>query len=760
MAKRNWIKLASLSAVSLGALAAGCIDGVFAQSSNLPPVTIDAPNRQQVRRTAPPRRASVSRNTARRAVQPVPVRPVVSSYPTPSKSQVNAPPAPFAGGQVASGTQIGLLGNRNIFDTPFSVAGYTKDLVQSIQARTVSDILERDPAITVAAPGAYYDLFAIRGFPASTNDLALNGLFGVAPSTTFPLELFDRVEVLRGPAQLLYGYPPTGSLGGVVNLVPKHATDTPIAQITGTYWSQGMGGTAIDIGKRFGEFNEWGIRTNVLYRNGRGAFDNYNEERGAASVGLDYRGERLRASFDYFHNSSEERGLRTPFGLLPGVAVPTGVRNTSNFAQPYEFYRKNHDFGVGRVEADVFENVTVFAAAGGSKQNDVLVQSLGNTVIDNAGTLTQFLVGGPFQLVTKSAEIGVRADFQTGPIRHKVVASTQELLFDRNTALTFGFALTNIYNPTPFPNPGVSENAGPLNPVTRLDARSVSVADTLSVLNERVALTVGARFQDLKQDNFSFITGAKTDTQQGERTSPAVGLLVKPVENVSLYANYIEALTLPATAPAGTANFGQGFAPVVTQQKEVGIKINWWGTLGTTFAAYDITSPSVLTNAVTNTFGPIGLQRNRGLEFTVFGEPIKGLRALAGISFIDGRLENTPDPTTIGKKAPGVPDFQGSAGVDIDIPYVRGLTVSPLAVYVGNSFYDPQNTQHVPGYVRFDLGASYTFENVWLSGKPIVVRGRIVNVFSANYLTNVTGLGGGLLIGSPRSFMLSATFNF
>ncbi|TFV38177.1 TonB-dependent receptor [Bradyrhizobium frederickii] len=86
-------------------------------------------------------------------------------------------------------------------------------------------------------------------------------------------------------------------------------------------------------------------------------------------------------------------------------------------------------------------------------------------------------------------------------------------------------------------------------------------------------------------------------------------------------------------------------------------------------------------------------------------------------------------------------------------------TVSPLAVFVGDSYYDPQNTQRVPAYVRADLGASYTFANMW-SGKPIVIRGRIVNLFGANYLTNVPGAGGGTSIGAPRAYMVSTTFNF
>nr|WP_298277113.1 TonB-dependent receptor [uncultured Bradyrhizobium sp.] len=167
----------------------------------------------------------------------------------------------------------------------------------------------------------------------------------------------------------------------------------------------------------------------------------------------------------------------------------------------------------------------------------------------------------------------------------------------------------------------------------------------------------------------------------------------------------------------------------------------------------------MFTNPVNNVYGPLGLQRNRGVEFTVFGEPTRGVRLLAGVSLIDGRLETTLDPTTVGKRAPAVPDYQGSVGVDVDIPAVPGLTISPVAVFVGDSYYDPQNTQRVPAYIRADLGASYTFANMW-SAKPITVRGRVTNLFGADYLTNIPGAVGGLSIGAPRAYMLSTTFNF
>ena len=129
VAARNVVRAVSLGAVSYLALSLDFASGskAFAQS-NLPPVTVDAPGQQRARPAAPRSQTSTSR-VQRRVAAPAPRRAEPVPYVTPSTGTLGSPPAPYAGGQVASGGSLGLLGNRGVMDTPFNQTSYTAELI-------------------------------------------------------------------------------------------------------------------------------------------------------------------------------------------------------------------------------------------------------------------------------------------------------------------------------------------------------------------------------------------------------------------------------------------------------------------------------------------------------------------------------------------------------------------------------------------------------------------------------------------------------
>ena len=112
----------------------------------------------------------------------------------------------YAGGQVARGGRLGLLGNVDIMDTPFNTLNFTQAVIQDQQARSVADVLQNDPSVRVARGfGNYQELYVIRGFPVNSDDLAYNGLFGLLPRQFVASELLERVEVLRGANSFING---------------------------------------------------------------------------------------------------------------------------------------------------------------------------------------------------------------------------------------------------------------------------------------------------------------------------------------------------------------------------------------------------------------------------------------------------------------------------------------------------------------------------------------------------------------------------
>src|SRR6185436_5994565 len=140
----------------------------------------------------------------------------------------------YAGGQVARGGRVGLLGNQDIMSTPFSTTAYTNELIQNTQAHSGGDVLLNDPGVRVARGfGNFRESYFIRGFILNSDSVAYNGLYGLLPRQYISAELFERVEVLRGASAFLNGSTPNSdAIGGSLNLLPKRAPSQPLTEMT------------------------------------------------------------------------------------------------------------------------------------------------------------------------------------------------------------------------------------------------------------------------------------------------------------------------------------------------------------------------------------------------------------------------------------------------------------------------------------------------------------------------------------------------
>jgi iron complex outermembrane receptor protein len=663
------------------------------------------------------------------------------------------PPA-LPGGQVAASGQVGLLGNRGIMDTPFSQTNYTSQTLRDQQSRVVTDVLANQPSVRDAwSNQSYTNALVIRGFPVSSWDFAFNGQFGVVPGLSFDANSVERVEVLNGPSALLNGMPPFGSVGGSINIVPKRATDEPIARLTPTYATDSQFGGQIDIGRRFGDNKEWGVRFNGSYRDGDTPTANQSQRMGSAVLGADYRGEHLRVSLDIGYQDLYIQSPLRPTYILPGVAIPSAPSAGSNWFQPWTYAHSRDWYGALRAEYDISDNWTLFAAVGGRQNSSYLLS--GFATINNVnGNLTEAPFNFPVFHDTDSQKAGVRGRFSTGPVDHEV-ALTADRVHDAYGALfpVVATISSNLYAPTFIPQPLYTTLSPPLTTAT--DLTSVGFADVMSVWNQRVQLVWGLRQQQISSQNFSSSTGAVTSSYDKGALTPTVGLVVKPWENVSLYTSYIQGLQQGTVVGPAYANAGQVLPPFVSNQIEVGAKVDW-GRVTTTLALFQITQASGSANTTTNVFTADGEQRNRGIELNSFGQLAEGVRILGGVSFLQGELTNTANGTNNGHTAPGVPSVQLNVGGEWDTPFLPGLTLTGRVIYTSQQYYDNANTQQIPGWVRFDLGARYTFD---AHGTPITIRGNIINVANNGYWAAANPTYG-LSLGTPRTFLLSTSFNF
>lgn len=671
---------------------------------------------------------------------------------------------PFAGGQVARGGRVGLLGTQDMLDTPFAATNYTAALLEDQQARSVADVLLNDPAVRNARGfGNFQELYVVRGFPIFSDDMAYNGLYGLLPRQYVAAELLERVEVFRGATAFLNGAAPGGSgLGGAINLLPKRATTAPLTQLSLGLESGGQSLVGLDLGRRFGPQASTGVRVNAVSRQGKTAIDGEKRELGLLSVGLDWRGQHVRLSADLGHQDHQQDAPRpsiTPFG-----AVPAAPEADSNYAQPWTAANERQTFGTLRAEVDLGAHTVAWLAAGmreGSESNSL---ALGGVGADGIGSAYRF--DNTRRDRVSTGELGLRTGFATGTVQHELSFSASTFSASFRNAYAFsnfaGFAI-DIFHPSAVAAPSADFFVGgkldaPL--VTqRIKTSSFAIADGMSLMDGRLRLSLGARHQAIEDTSYDYNSGAQTASYDKSRVTPMAGVLWKLSGNTSIYANYIEGLVRGDVAPtvAGTAtvtNGGQAFAPMQTEQVEIGAKFDF-GRIGGSMAVFDMRKPvgaTVDNGNGTATYVVEDGQRHKGFELSVFGEAAPGLKLLGGLSWINAKMEGS------GKQAIGVPRRQLSLGTEWTPSALPDLALNARVVNTSRQWADGANTQAVPAWTRLDVGLRWGTE---VMARPLTLRLRVDNVLGKNYWASAGGYPGSnyLVLGAPRTVSLSASID-
>lgn len=664
----------------------------------------------------------------------------------------------YAGGQVARRGSQGLLGSRDFMETPFSMTTYTAEAVKNQQARTLGDLIASDPSVRATNPaGGRYEQFTIRGFSLFNSDVAYNGLYGVLPTYTIDMEMAERVDVIKGPSQLINGISPRGSVGGGINVVPKRATDKDITSLTGTWASSSQAGGAVDVGRRFGEDNKFGIRFNGVKQSGDTEWDHQSVDREMAVLGLDFRGERLRLSTDIGHTERDTDAPQERVQVGANAKVPSANDVRRNYAQPWSKARTDDTFGTVNGEFDLSDSVMLYGGVGARKSNhDFLRHAV--SVTNNAGVFSVLPRDFTRDENVRTATAGVRSWLHTGPVSHEINLAASYFYMDfENGGARYAAAPSNLYNPVETPTPSRP---------TRLDSKvytenrfsGVALSDTLGFFDERLLLTLGARWQRVKVDDWTNNVKGATAYDE-EKVSPSGGILFKATDKLSLYANYMEGLSQGKIAPSTSINEDEIFPPFVSRQVEVGAKYDA-GAFAVTAAVFRIKQPAYETNATTRVFGPNGKRQNDGVELSVFGEPLKGVRLLGGVMYIDSELTHTTNGTFDGNRAPATPKYNVNLGAEWDVPTVEGLTLTSRGIYSSSQYLDQSNVKEIDAWTRLDVGARYAFK---VDDKHLILRANVENVADKRYWSSAGASDDsepGLTLSTPRTYLLSATVDF
>jgi iron complex outermembrane receptor protein len=669
--------------------------------------------------------------------------------------RTDALPPVYAGGQVAHGGRLGMLGNSDLMDAPFSVSTYTSTLIKDQQAVTVGDVLERDSSVrSTGQAGGIVDSFFIRGFPVgegNLGELAFDGVYGVAPNYRVFTEYAERIELVKGPAALLYGMSPNNAVGGVINVVPKRSLDEDLTRFTARYAMNSQMGGHIDVSRRFGEERQFGMRINGSTRQGDTAIDDQSRHVDIGALSLDYQGERLRTTLDWLNQRERFDAASRPFLIAPGVDIPSAANGRTNVSQEWGWSETRDKSALLSGEYDLSEALTVFAHAGGGQSNVARMSDQTPTIINAAGDTSSVPGYYKFEVERYTVDAGARLRFDTGPISHRAALQVTRYRDVLSRGIISGPPiLSNIYHPVDRPKPDIPKPD--TTKVSESELTGVALADTLSMLDERVQVTLGLRKQNIHSDNYN-TAGRVTTSYDDGKTTPLFGVVVKPWDHVSFYYNDIEGLGKGDIAPSTASNAGVVFAPYVSRQQELGVKVDY-GTFTSTLALFQIKKPSG--ELVSGVFSVQGEQRNRGLELNVFGEVAPGTRLLGGVTLLNAELSKTGVAANRGNKPVGVPQVQANLWAEWDTSWVEGLTLTGGAIHTGRQYVNQANTQQLDDWTRFDVGARYTTR---IDERPTTFRATVQNVLDHEYWSGVASYGA-FSQGSPRTLLLSATVDF
>ncbi|MBY7834445.1 TonB-dependent siderophore receptor [Vibrio fluvialis] len=671
----------------------------------------------------------------------------------------------YQGGQVARSGRAGILGNQDFMDTPFSSSNYTSKLIEDQQAKSVGDVLKNDPTVRQAVGyGNFQELYMIRGFPVYSDDMTLNGVYGILPRQYVAAEMLERVEVFRGANSFVNGAAPGGSaIGGSINLVPKRAGSEPLTRVTLGTQSGGQAYGAMDVARRFGDNQENGVRVNVVARNGDDAVDDQETQLGVLSLGFDHQGENFRMSADLGYQDHHIDAPRP--SVTPGSAIPSLPSSEANYAQDWTYTDEKQLFGVVRGEYDFSSQTTGWIAGGmrRGKEHNLLA----NPTADADGNLTAYLFENVREDTVMSGDTGVRHEFSTGSVGHTVVVSGSVYQSRSKNAYVMSSStdVGSLYDYDSLDQFAGLYYGGSLSDpkeTERVTYSSAALADTLSLFDDQVKVMLGARLQRVETKSFDYNSGDESSSYGSTALTPSVGVVYQPMLDVSLYANYSEALLPGEIAPStnngsDVANAGEVLKPNRSEQYEVGAKYDN-GSYGAVVSLFQISKPSYMYDS-NNSYTDNGEQRNRGIELSAFGEPIESVKVLGGVTLIDAEIVKSATTASEGKQAIGVPKVQANVNIEWATPFVEGLTLEGRTLYTGSQYASADNSLELPSWTRFDLGARYGMK---LGDNALTLRARVDNVTDKSYWASAGGYPGSnyLVQGTPRTFVLSASYDF
>ena len=684
-------------------------------------------------------------------------------------------------GDLRDRVNLGVLGKANAFTAPITVVNYDEQALNNTEARTLVDAVSKKDASVWQFGGESNTLTGLyfRGYQLDSRQFSVNGLAGMYGTQGTASVHVGSAQLIKGASTAVNGMDPEGAVSGSVNIETKKAADEGNRKIGLGWFSNNRAQGTFDLGQRFGENKEFGVRANGKLRHGDTPRHGYSEDNKEFALNADYRGETLRVAFDSIYAKRKTNGGRARMQDIQNAngRLFDAPESKVNLAPSWQAQNTRGQTNMLTFEWDAFENAQI---TGGIGYNNA--RYYGNfaspTVTDSGLTYNSGrarLTDQRFK--TLSMNLTARGEFETGPVSHNWSTAFDRIDRKRTTYQGARQTRSSVIDPSlDIPtqlakldsNLGTAWSATP-SVDTVIKVNSLAVSDTLGFADNKYRLTLGGRFQAVEQKNK--LNGRKADAN---RFSPMLMAAWVPQPDLVVYGNYMEDLE-PSNIRTDEDGHVTMADPRVSRQFEVGVRKNW-GDFVTTLNAFQIKRPGYWRGNTTSgtdfaarknaglaySGSEQGIERSRGIEFNTYANLLnKTLRPTFGLMYLQSTVKDYPNfaDNLVNGVQVANPRVIAKAGVEWDTPFAKGLTLNGNVSYFGKSYQDTQKQYAFPSYTLVDVGARYKTK---LGKNTLTVSSSVENLFNKNYWQVQRGQydRSFAVVGMPRTYWLKAELDF
>jgi iron complex outermembrane receptor protein len=663
-----------------------------------------------------------------------------------------------------------------IMQTPVSIQVVPEQVLKDQQVIIIDQALQNVSGVYTLGGGEQQSGFTIRGF--ETYRYYLDGVPVDNRSTPATRETVDlqRIEVMKGPASILYG---RLEPGGLINLVTKQPAATPYYAAQQQFGSFGFYRTTVNATGPVTPDNNMLYRIDAAYQNSDSFRDLAFHERVFLAPKLHWAPTQdTQANFYLQFFKARDA---TTFGIPLLGNFPAPVPLSRNYSESGTQNNTNYDIRVGFNWTHAFNpNWTLtqrFDADFRDEAFPAAVLPLGVS-LDNCTLLScpvsRLVIGNTTNTQFYYTNLDLTGHFDTFGLSHTLLVGGDyyaETRFKKN-AITFSSVPSiDLFHPVHsgtlaylLGNPDFADTRH-----AEQNWYGIYLQDQIT-LPYNFHLLAGFRYDNanLNDTRFTLIPGplASTNPGNGEAVKPRFGLLWQPIPQLSLYGSYVENFGLPSNA-GNPVSAGPGLSSVpasVATQWEAGMKTDLLdGRLSTTVAWFDIVKTNVATpdpdpvRAVQGYQVLTGAVRNRGFEFDTSGQLLPEVKLIGSFAYIDSKILKD-NSGNIGHRLFAVPQLGGSFWAVYEPLWdaVRGLALGGGFFARSNVFLDNTNTVTLPSYTTVNLMARYAF-TAW--NTKLSFQLNVDNLFNKGYyLANSDNTA--VQPGTPRTILGSLKVEF